>query len=99
MTRLFLPLTVLMIFGCFIVQAQSKHQTSAAFKQEVTHLKDDTNKVLRYLMFAHGLEIDSPEIVKPIVDEAIAISRRLNYQRGVEECLMVQGELAEGKKE
>lgn len=98
MNRSLLLVGFFLIFPCFKGGAQSKYQTIAQFKLATEHLKNDTNKVLRIANFAHIHGVDSPGAVQPIIDEGMMISAKLNYKRGIEQLMLVQGELAEAGK-
>src|ERR1700733_10343145 len=65
----------------FTALAQAGQKTYAQFKKEMQHLKEDTNKVLRYLEFAKTLE--PPDSAMALIDATGLMANKLNYRRGV----------------
>jgi len=83
--------------GLKLVDYIEPEKIYAQFKSESKKLKEDTNKVLRYLHFASLLEgsarfYDSAGIIN---EKAKALSYKLSYQRGIELSILEEGNHAE----
>ncbi|MDB5016258.1 MAG: Tetratricopeptide repeat-containing protein [Mucilaginibacter sp.] len=78
---------------------QHAEKTYAQFKRETEGLKDDTNKVLLYLSFAKSLSAYPTETVRMVAKEAIQLSIKLNYPKGIELCIYEEGIFAENQKD
>lgn len=75
----------ILLYLCFLsippaAFAQAGKETYAQFKKETKNLKEDTNKVLRYLEFAKTLE--PPDSALSVIETALQLSIQLNYSRG-----------------
>src|ERR1700679_543669 len=69
----------------------SSKKEYADFKNEKRHLKNDTNKALRYLAYARMLEGFSPDTVLAITRTAFDLSQKLHYGRGIELSVFEEG--------
>jgi len=77
-----------LLYLCFFIisfsafaQHRQGQKTYAQFKKETKNLKEDTNKVLRYLEFAKTLE--PPDSAMAVIDAAGPLANKLNYQKGI----------------
>lgn len=78
--------------------AQTRQQVYDQYKRETKNIKEDTNKVLRCIKYA-GLLSLSPDTALSIIKKADDLSRKLNYQRGIELSIYERGIFAENKKD
>jgi two-component system NarL family sensor kinase len=92
-----------LIMASFAAFAQSgvDQKIYAQYKNDAKKLKEDTNKVLRYLKYAGLLEAspkywDSAGIIGR---KAKALAYELNYQRGIELSVSQQGNHSEANKD
>src|SRR6185312_4405153 len=103
-TLLFIVYAYVLI-PCLAAIAQPAPKTPASqkiynqFIKETRGLKDDTNKVLRYLAFAKALEPYSPDTVAALTKKARDISEKLHYQRGIELSIFEEGIHAESQRD
>jgi len=98
--RLF-PFFACLLISCLTAIAQTRPKTVAgqkiynAFKQQTKNIKNDTNKVLRYLAFAKGLEAYSADTVVALTKTARNLADKLHYPRGIVLSIFEQGIHAE----
>jgi len=101
--RLF-TLSAYLLIPCLTAIAQTGPKNTAAqktyntFRQETRNIPDDTNKVLRYLAFAKGLEAYSADTVAALTKTARNLADKLHYQRGIVLSIFEQGMHAEGQQ-
>jgi two-component system NarL family sensor kinase len=90
-----------LLISCFTTVAQPNRGQLIynQFEKETRNLKEDTNKVLLYFKFAERLELLLPDTVLRMTKEAKALSRKLNYERGIELSIFREGMIAEDKRD
>ncbi|HXB12544.1 MAG TPA: tetratricopeptide repeat protein [Bacteroidia bacterium] len=76
-----------LLFFCSYVTSFSQRREADSIKNILIHSKEDTSKIFAFLQLGTNIENSNPDTALILGTQALALSRKLNWVRGIVESL------------